>query len=469
LQGECATYLKDEKLDDLSRMYHLLTRIDDGIKPMLDVLQNHVSHFGLEAIKSVPEGAKMGEVKYITTLLSVYNKFNEIVKSAFETDPAFVSALDRAMRMTVNNNPINKNSTKSPELLAKYSDYLLSKSNREFNFDKLDEVLSHVLIIFKYVDDKYVFQKFYSKMLARRLIHGTSVSDDAESAMIGGLKQACGYDYTSKLQRMFNDMSASNDINEKFKEHLSAKSLDTDKVDFGILVLTAGSWPLSVQPSSFNVPQEIEKCVDHFTAFYSANHSGRKLSWLHHLAKGDLKTLYLPRKYEFQVTNFQMGVLLMFNRAEKLTLDEVCSHTGLKDKELQRTLMSLWKSRILKKEPVSKTFAGTDVFVLNPKFTSKRLRFKPAAGMQKETKEQNKDTYKSINEDRILFLQAAIVRIMKMRKKLTHTNLVKETIEQATARFQPNVPMIKKCVEQLIEKEYLQRVEGETNTYAYVA
>ncbi len=45
------------------------------------------------------------------------------------------------------------------------------------------------LTIFKYVDDKDVFQKFYSKMLARRLIHGTSLSDDAESAMIGGLKQ----------------------------------------------------------------------------------------------------------------------------------------------------------------------------------------------------------------------------------------------------------------------------------------
>jgi len=45
------------------------------------------------------------------------------------------------------------------------------------------------LTIFKYVDDKDVFQKFYSKMLARRLIHGTSLSEDAESAMIGGLKQ----------------------------------------------------------------------------------------------------------------------------------------------------------------------------------------------------------------------------------------------------------------------------------------
>jgi hypothetical protein len=106
---------------------------------------------------------------------------------------------------------------------------------------------------------------------------------------------------------------------------------------------------------------------------------------------------------------------------------------------------------------------------LNDRFASKRLRFKPAAVLQKETKEENSETHKSIEEDRKLFLQAAIVRIMKARKTLTHVNLVKETISQAKARFQPSIPMIKKCIEHLIEKEYLQRQEGETNTYSYVA
>lgn len=41
------------------------------------------------------------------------------------------------------------------------------------------------------MDDRDVFQKFYAKMLARRLIHGTSVSLDTESFMIGGLKVRC--------------------------------------------------------------------------------------------------------------------------------------------------------------------------------------------------------------------------------------------------------------------------------------
>ena len=32
-------------------------------------------------------------------------------------------------------------------------------------------------------------------------------------------QQACGFEYTSKLQRMFQDMSLSKDMNDRFKQH----------------------------------------------------------------------------------------------------------------------------------------------------------------------------------------------------------------------------------------------------------
>lgn len=59
------------------------------------------------------------------------------------------------------------------------------------------------MIIFKYIEDKDVFQKFYWKMLSKRLINASSVSDEAEASMITKLKEAAGFEYTNKLQRMF--------------------------------------------------------------------------------------------------------------------------------------------------------------------------------------------------------------------------------------------------------------------------
>lgn len=57
-------------------------------------------------------------------------------------------------------------------------------------------------------------------MLAKRLVSELSASDEGESIMIAKLKQMCGFEYTSKLQRMFTDASLSREITENFKQVL---------------------------------------------------------------------------------------------------------------------------------------------------------------------------------------------------------------------------------------------------------
>ena len=141
-------------------------------------------------------------------------------------------------------------SSKKPELLAKYISVLLQKSSKNPEEAELEDTLNQCMIVFKYIEDKDVFQKFYSKI---------SASDDAEASMISKLKQACGFEYTSRLQRMFQDIGVSKDLNENFKRHLTNTGEPLD-IDFSIQVLSSGSWPFQ-QSCVFSLPTELERCV----------------------------------------------------------------------------------------------------------------------------------------------------------------------------------------------------------------
>jgi hypothetical protein len=72
----------------------------------------------------------------------------------------------------------------------------------------------------------------------------------------------------------------------------------------------------------------------------------------------------------------------------------------------------------------------------------------------------------SIEADRRIIIEASIVRVMKSRKELSHLDLVQLIIIQCKSRFNPEISMIKKCVEHMIEKQYIDRIEQ--SIYRYI-
>ncbi|CAG8586993.1 797_t:CDS:10 [Ambispora leptoticha] len=442
---EFQNLLNMDKLDDLHRMYLLLSRIPDGLDPLREGFEKHVrkaGHSSIEKIAAEGADANMEPKTYVDALLEVHKKYNDMVQNAFRGEAGFVASLDKACREFVNRNEVCKSSTsKSPELLARFCDSLLRKSAKNPEEGDLEDVLNSIMTVFKYVEDKDVFQKFYSKMLAKRLVNGTSASEDAESSMISKLKEACGFEYTSKLQRMFTDMGLSKDLNDQFRDKMD-KDNEMSHVDFSVLVLGTASWPLQPSTTNFNIPEEVEKTFQRFKMFYQNKHSGRKLNWLFHLSKGELKTNYIKASktgYTFQVSTYQMGLLLQYNKETSYTFEYLKQSTDLTPDVLIGQLGTLVKAKVLLME------------------------------VKSEQKVEVEETHKTVEEDRKLLMQAAIVRIMKTRKTLKHVTLVQEVISQLSNRFKPKVPDIKKCIDVLLEKEYIERVDGQKDMFSYVA
>ena len=58
---------------------------------------------------------------------------------------------------------------------------------------------------------------------------------------------------------------------------------------------------------------------------------------------------------------------------------------------------------------------------------------------------------------------------MKARKELKNEELKTATIDAVKNHFVPDVEMIKQRIGELVDQEYLKRIEKDMNTFLYVA
>ncbi|KAJ4960622.1 hypothetical protein NE237_020532 [Protea cynaroides] len=455
--------LVDDKYEDLGRMYNLFRRVPDGLFTIRDVMTAHIRETGKQLVTD-PERLR-DPVDFVQRLLDEKDKHDKIISLAFNNDKTFQNALNSSFEYFINLNP------RSPEFISLFVDDKLRKGLKGVSEEDVEIVLDKVMMLFRYLQEKDVFEKYYKQHLAKRLLSGKTVSDDAERSLIVKLKTECGYQFTSKLEGMFTDMKTSQDTMQGFS---ATQSADTgDSPTLAVQVLTTGSWP--TQPSSTcNLPAEILGVCEKFRAYYLGTHTGRRLSWQTNMGTADLKATFgKGQKHELNVSTYQMCILMLFNNADSMSYKEIEQATEIPASDLKRCLQSLAcvkGKNVLRKEPMSKDIGEDDAFFFNDKFSSKFYKVKIGTVVaQKESEPEKQETRQRVEEDRKPQIEAAIVRIMKSRRVLDHNNIVAEVTKQLQSRFLPNPVVIKKRIESLIEREFLERDKVDRKLYRYLA
>lgn len=245
------------------------------------------------------------------------------------------------------------NNSKIAEMIAKYVDRLLrdgpkaiavrrqqqlqgddevDESNDMKSDDReLERALDSGLDLFRFVRGKDVFEAFYKKDLAKRLLLNRSASDAAEQYMMGVLRNECGDAFTQNLEMMFKDVDLAKDTNTGFKELEEKAGGSSNGVDLSVQVLSSAAWP-TYQELQLSIPSSIGRQLQRFKEYYGTKHKGRNLVWRHLMSHAILRA-NLPGGYkELQVSALQAAVLLMFEDAtneDALSYDAIAMGTQL--------------------------------------------------------------------------------------------------------------------------------------------
>ena len=440
-------------LTSIQQLWMLAGRLMGGYKLVANGISQFAKTRGLALMKAMGGGdSKIGKQK-IAELLQLQAKLRLLLgslphspehcalKHVWEdvVNPSFASNSGGVM-MT---NSSSSDTNIVAEALAKYVDaYLKDAKKQEPDNNWAASTISG---IFCYLQAKDVFEAFYKRDLAKRLLWNRIVSMDVERHFVSLLKAECGAGYTAKMEGMFQDMDWSRETMTRYKQAIyhdeQASQSQQSQLDMDIQVLTTGYWPVYPQFPNLILPTSLKQPQDNFSNYYKSKYQGRRMTWQY--ALGHVVVRFKPKetgpKYDLVVSLCQALVLLQFNNDEEMkTLPQLMAAVGLDSRdEMERILQSLCLgkegTRVLQKRDYvdpSSAASGSgdekkkirlnvhdqDCFRVQSNFRSNQRRIRITNILMKETKEERDKTVEAVSRDRLYLIDAVLVRIMKARK-----------------------------------------------------
>lgn len=328
--------------ESLSLLFNLFNKVQ-ALPALRAAFSTYIRSAGEAIVKDKERDEEM-----IQRLLDYKSSIDTIVSECFADHADFQYTVKESFEKI-----INLRDAKVSELIAKYLDVKLKSGNKSMTDQELEKVLNEALILFRYTKSKDMFEEFYKRHFAKRLLLNKSASSDAEQSMLLKLREECGFAFTQKLETMLKDISLSEDIMKSFELSTESKNSRIE-FDLSVNVLTLAHWPTTTSTSNASlksnsttategqiiIPSDLAVAADVFESFYKNRNSGRRLQWQHSLGHLTLKA-HFPKvgEKELFVSTYQAIILMLFNEdldhaeskgtGRKLSYKDIEDQTGL--------------------------------------------------------------------------------------------------------------------------------------------
>ncbi|KAI7897480.1 cullin 4 [Cokeromyces recurvatus] len=451
--------LDNNLVEPLKLFYELLGQSEE-MNLLRKAFADYIKRQGAALIKDPKNDPTM-----IPSLLKFKKKMDRILEYCFHHDESLMNVSKESFEYF-----INTRGNKPAEMLAKYIDSRLKISikKQRMNVTEVDlAVLDSALTLFRYIQTKDTFEAYYKRFLAKRLLLDRSISQETEKHVLEVLKLECGHEFTKNFENMFKDIQVSNDLAIAFKDYEKHQS----RMPMNVKVIAQAFWP-TFPVSKIKLPPNMQASQRLYEEFYTSKFNGRKLNWQNSLSSLAIVAHYPKGNKEIVLSLLQAIILLLFNDTRKklYTFSEIQAATGLENKDLSSLLASLSTETyplIKKTTSTTSTITPQDSFQYNLEFESPNVRIRIPAAVFEQATDEHKEVEEKVQVNRKHQLEAAIVRIMKAKKTLSHSALINEIFTQM--KYPVDANDIKKRIEALIERDYLARDINDNSLYNYIS
>ncbi|KAL7713091.1 Cullin family profile domain-containing protein [Entamoeba marina] len=383
------------------------------------------------------------ESKWSTNILEIGNRMVEFAKRFYNWKLVLNSVWNDALEKGISDGLseiaiIQKQPNIIAFTIAEYCHQLLSTSCTQ-------EQLQMICHIISLINNKDVLIHHYQKLLPQRIIQGQQIHSDLDLFFVKSLTEMIGKALTYPITQIYNESIISNTFTTKIATTLP--------IPTNIYIFSSIS--MFSKPLNMKLSGNLGSVWNIIHNSYNSQHAKRKLTLCDVdslvTCKYNHCKLLLPLVYYCVLEQIQNQSQTISTLSTILCVEVTTIHN----------IISVLKENNIIIEQDSAFNMNQDLKIKTLNIANKIKQHQQPVAVSKETIE--------IEQKRFQMLIGLQVQLMKKSKKMSYQELSQRSIEELTKVFPVDIQLVKKAVEYLIEKEYVERDPIDKDTLIYLA